>query len=63
MGSFQYCPHINTEGNIIIFYTLSQARGVNGVFVEIITRHIVATSLTKIFKDKLAAKDLAYRKR
>ena len=62
-GTLQHGAHIDAQGNIIVFQTFLQRRGVDDIFMEIVGRNIVATGLTEILQNFLAFQNLTYKEK
>ena len=59
-GTLQDGTHIDAQGDIVVFDTLLQRRGVDDILLEVVRRDVVATSLTQVFQYLLTLDNLTH---
>jgi len=54
--------HIDAQGDIIVFDTLPEGRGVDDILLEVVRGHVITTSLTQRLQNFLTLHNLSYGK-
>lgn len=60
MGALQDRPHIDTQGDVVVFDALLERRGIDDILVIVVRGDVVAGGLAEVFQDAFATQNLSH---